>query len=201
VEVHLLGYWIDPDHDELRAVLARIRDARVTRAERIIDRLRDFQIRLDLDEVLGLTRNGLVGRPHIAEALVRGGWVTDTESVYRKYLGDGKPAAVPKRFLSPGDGIRLIGEAGGVASIAHPAVSRVLGLIPELKARGLIGVEVWHPKHTLREIDRLSRLAGELGLVPTGGSDYHGIDSGSTILGHYGLTGERFERLRAAAGR
>lgn len=197
-EIHLLGYDVDPDHGPLLAELRRIRDRRVQRAQRIIDRLREFQIVLDFDEVMALTRNGLVGRPHIAEAVVRGGHVPDTESVYRKYLGDGRPAAVPKRFLSPDDGIRLIREAGGWVSVAHPGVTRIDPWIAKLSNHGLAGLEVWHPKHTLREIDRFLQTTEKRELVPTGGSDYHGIDSGATILGHYGLTRERYERFRAA---
>lgn len=197
-EVHLLGYDIDPDHARLREELQRIRARRVERAERIVDRLRDFRIVLDFDEVMGLTRNGLVGRPHIAEAMIRGGHVADQETVYRKYLGDGKPAAVPKRFLSPADGIRLIREAGGWVSVAHPGVTRMDARLPDLVDGGLAGLEVWHPKHTLREIDRFASACDRLELVPTGGSDYHGYDSGATILGHYGLTRDRYERFRAA---
>ncbi|MBM3319094.1 MAG: PHP domain-containing protein [Candidatus Eisenbacteria bacterium] len=200
-EVHILGYWVDPDHRRLRAELARMREKRIRRAETIIDRLRTYQIDLDLEDVMGLTRNGLVGRPHIAEALVRGGWAPDTESVYRKYIGDGKPAAVPKRFLTPLDGIDLIREAGGIASVAHPGVSRVEDLLPELAGEGLAALEVWHPKHSQRDIERFQTVSRRLGLVPTGGSDYHGFEFGATILGHYGLTEERFLRLRLAVGR
>lgn len=195
-EIHLLGYWIDPEHARLRKELSRIREGRVRRAERIVDRLRDFRIVLDLHEVMALTRNGLVGRPHIAEVMVRGGWVTDTETVYRKYLGDGKPAAVPKKFLSPVEGVRLLRDAGGVVSVAHPGVTRVDSMLPNLAKEGLDGLEVWHPKHSTREIERLLQLTGELGLVPTGGSDYHGTRAGATILGHYGLTRDGFEKLR-----
>jgi len=200
-EIHLLGYWIDPDDRWLGEALRKIREGRIARAERIIDRLRAFRIVLDLDEVMALTRNGLVGRPHIAEAMVRGGWATDRDSVYRKYLGDGKPAAVPKRFLSPQKGIHLIRNAGGVASVAHPCVTPARRLLPDLAAGGLFGLEVWHPKHTVREIQALSSIAETLDLVPTGGSDYHGIDAGATILGHYGLTQTGYERFVEAAAR
>ncbi|RPJ49360.1 MAG: PHP domain-containing protein [Candidatus Latescibacterota bacterium] len=200
-EIHILGHWVDPDYPPLRTELARIRGMRVRRAESILDRLRAHRIVLDLEDVMGLTRNGLVGRPHIAEAIVRRGLVPDLETVYRKYLGDGRPAAVPKRSLSPADGVRLIRRAGGIASVAHPGVGAIRNLLPPLAASGLAGLEVWHPKHSSRDVERFTALAEQLGLVPTGGSDYHGLDSGATILGHYGLTEDRFERYRAAAGR
>jgi len=200
-EIHLLGYWIDPEEKNLRSELQRIRQARVTRAERIVDRLRDHQIVLDFDEVMGLTRNGLVGRPHIAEAMVRGGHVPDHHTAFRLYLGDGKRAAVPKEFLTPAEGIGLIRRAGGWVSVAHPAVTKPDALLPRLKIEGLGGLEVWHPKHTTREIEQCLATSRSLDLVPTGGSDYHGLEAGATILGHYGLTEERYQHVLLAAGR
>ncbi|MFH1680938.1 MAG: PHP domain-containing protein [Candidatus Eisenbacteria bacterium] len=200
-EIHILGYWIDPGHPGLCAELARMREKRVRRAETIIDRLRTYQIDLRIEDVLSLTKNGLVGRPHIADAMVRGGWAADAESVYRKYIGDGKPAAVPKRFLTPPEGIRLIRDAGGISAVAHPGVSRLEDLLPGLAGEGLVALEVWHPKHSSREVERFAALADRIGLLPTGGSDYHGFDQGATMLGHYGLTEERFARLGKAAGR
>jgi predicted metal-dependent phosphoesterase TrpH len=200
VEVHLLGYWIDPEHAPLRRELTRIREARIERARKIIDRLEKLDITLDFDEVMDLTENGLVGRPHVAEAMVRAGAAPDARTAFRLYLRDGKPAAIPKRFLSPAEGIRLIRGAGGVVSVAHPSVTKSEGMLPKLKIEGLAGMEVWHPKHTYREIERLTELANSIDLVPTGGSDYHGIESGATILGHYGLTQECYERFAAMAG-
>jgi predicted metal-dependent phosphoesterase TrpH len=200
-EIHLLGYWIDPTERGLRSELKRIREARLRRAERMVDRLRDHRIVLDFDEVIGLTRNGLVGRPHIAEAMVRAGHVPDRHSAFRLYLGDGKPAAVPKEFLTPTEGIDLIRKAGGWVSVAHPAVTKADGLLARLGSQGLGGLEVWHPKHANREIEQYMEASRSLGLVPTGGSDYHGLEAGATILGHYGLTQERYERVLLAAGR
>jgi predicted metal-dependent phosphoesterase TrpH len=198
-EIHLLGLWIDPNHAGFREELRAIRAKRVLRAETIIDRLRAFQIVLRIEDVMALTRNGLVGRPHVAEAVVRGGYASDLESVYRHYIGDGKPAAVPKRFLTPLEGLDLIRQAGGIASVAHPGASPVEALLPELARAGLVGLEVWHPKHTLRDTERYLAIAERLRLLPTGGSDYHGFESGATILGHYGLTRERYDRVRRAA--
>lgn len=192
-EIHLLGYWIDPGNVRLKEELKRIRDGRVERAKRMVDRLRDFQITLDLDKVMSLTRNGLVGRPHIAKAMVLAGAVPNESTAFRKYLRDGRPAAFPKKFLKPEEGIRILRQAGAVVSVAHPGISITEKRLGELKEYGLNCLEVWHPRHTHREIEKFVHLAESLDLVPTGGSDYHGHQSSATILGHYGLTRSRYE--------
>ncbi|MBN1826260.1 MAG: PHP domain-containing protein [Candidatus Eisenbacteria bacterium] len=198
-EIHLLGYWIDPEHRPLRRELRRIRDARIDRAQNIVDRLREHQIALEFDDVMALTRNGLVGRLHIAEVMRRSGHVPDLQAAFRDYLGDGRPAVVPKRFLTPEEGIRIIRDAGGVAVLAHPGIGGVAGMAGRLKEQGLHGLEVWHPKHTHRENERFAELCTTLGLVPTGGSDYHGSHTGTGTLGYFGLTLEGYERLAGSA--
>ncbi len=198
-EIHLLGLHVDVEHRRLGEEIARMRHLRLVRAEKTVDRLKELGIVLDLDEIRASTRNGLIARPHIAAAMVRAGSVRNQAQAFDKYLGDGRPAAVPKNFLTPQDGIRLLREAGAFVSVAHPGATGVEGILEELRDCGMGGVEVWHPTHTPPQAERLLQQAESLGLVPTGGSDYHGYDyKRSSIFGRFGLTEERYQKLAKA---
>lgn len=197
-EIHLLGYWVDPAYEPLIEALAKIRGERFTRAEKIVDRLKDQQITLDLDAIREATPGGLIGRPHIADAMVDGGYVPDRNAAFDGYLADGMPAVSPKNFLTPQEGIALLREAGGFVSVAHPGATRILSDLETMCEWGLQGVEVWHPHHAYGVVQKLSAAADELGLVPTGGSDYHGIDGNRMVFGRFGLTEERYQALAEA---
>ncbi len=197
-EIHLLGYGFDPGHDRLLSELERIKVGRVRRAEKIVDRLKEHQIVLDFDEIRASASNGLVTRPHIAQAMVRAGYVKDTGTAFDKYIADGLPAAVSKNFLTPAEGVTLLREAGAFVSVAHPGATGMEDLLVEMKAHGMAGLEVWHPKHPPRITDKLEKIAAEHGLLQTGGSDYHGFDTGFIGLGRFGLTRARYDLLARA---
>ena len=181
-EVHLLGLHIR-DATALEARLATVRLARHTRAEAIVGRLNGLGVPLSLDAVLTESAGGAIGRPHIARALIAGGWVHDLREAFDRYLGAGRPANVEKARVTFADGVALIHEFGGLAVIAHPGSEGTRERLTDLAARGLDGVEVLHPGHAPADVQRLRALADELDLLPSGGSDWHGAAAGMRVLG------------------
>jgi predicted metal-dependent phosphoesterase TrpH len=182
VEVHMLGLHIarvPALQDELEAV----RDSRKVRAERIVSKLNELGVPITVDAVLDQAGGGAVGRPHIARALIAGGWVRDQREAFDRYLGAGRPANVEKRRITVADGIRLIHECGGLAVIAHPGADGRRERVEPLVALGLDGLEVRHPGHSAEDTMRIEALADHFGLVKSGGSDWHGAANGPRVLG------------------
>jgi 3',5'-nucleoside bisphosphate phosphatase len=182
-DVHILGYFMNPATPGLDQELGRLRDGRRDRAERIVARLDELGVSVSLDRVLEIAGTGAIGRPHIATALVENGRATSIEDAFDRFLGYRGPAYVPKRALAPADAIALVRGAGGVAVLAHPGSLRRDDLIPNLKAMGLHGLEVWHPKHDAGRVAHYTAMAAALGLLVTGGSDYHGGGRGESEVG------------------
>jgi predicted metal-dependent phosphoesterase TrpH len=178
--VHVLGYGFDPAEPVFAARRAWIRDGRVGRARRMVERLRALGADVDLDRVLELAGSGSVGRPHVARAMVEAGVVADVASAFTpEWIGTGGRAYVAKDTVGPVEAVELIRGAGGVAVLAHPSLHAGAGPVPEpviraMAAAGLDGLEVDHPDQAAAERARLRALAGELGLEVTGASDCHG---------------------------
>jgi predicted metal-dependent phosphoesterase TrpH len=205
--VHVLGYFLDPTSLELRATLTGLRESRLERAQKIVERLVELGYPLtiaDVDAQAGAGR--VIARPHIARALVARGLVSSVKEAFGpQLLADGGRADVPKKTLTPADAVRLIRTASGAPVIAHAAVGHHDGetrgvpveLIDEMCAAGLAGIEVDHPDHPPLIRDRLRALADERGLVVTGGSDFHG-DAGHA-LGNHRTSPDNLEALEAAA--
>jgi hypothetical protein len=181
-ETHLLGLHL-ADLDRLGARLSDLRTMRVTRAERIVARLNVLGVKVSIDEVLAQAAGGAVGRPHIARALVNDGWATDLRDAFDRYLGNGRPAFVPKDRLTMSDAIAMIHDAGGLAVLAHPGAGGTRARIEALVGVGLDGVEVKHPSHSSEDSARLLALVEHFRLVPSGGSDWHGLPDGGRSLG------------------
>lgn len=181
-EVHMLGLHISRIpalQDELEAV----RVSRKARAERIVSKLNELGVPLTVDAVLGQAGGGAVGRPHVARALIAGGWVRDQREAFDRYLGAGRPANVEKARITVADGIRLIHECGGLAIVAHPGADGRRERVEPLVALGLDGLEVRHPGHSAEDMKRIEALAEHFGLVKSGGSDWHGAANGPRVLG------------------
>lgn len=210
-EFHLLGYLFDEDDAALQAALARFRDVRSARAVRIVERLQALGVDVTLEDVMREVPAGegaSVGRPHVARALMRKGLVGSIQEAFDRWLADGRPAHVEKAKMSAAEAIALVHGAGGVAVLAHPFTvpepSRE-ALVRELAALGLDGIEVEYPKHDAAERARLRRLAAELGLVATGGSDFHGENKPDVRLGagigeNIRVEADVLEALRTRAG-
>lgn len=182
VEVHLLGLHIR-DVDALQTRLEAIRGHRRARALEIVARLNAVGVALTADAVLTAAAGGAIGRPHVAKALIAGGFVKDSREAFDRYLAFGKPAFVEKERLEVADGIALIHEAGGIAVVAHPGAEGRRERIEPLVAMGLDGLEVKHPSHSAEDTKRIAALAEHFRLVPSGGSDWHGAMQGGRVLG------------------
>lgn len=172
-EVHILGYWMS-HLDRLESALGRLRRARQGRARTILHRLAGLGISLDWERVLELAQGGVLGRLHIARAMVEQGYAQSVMDAFENYLLPGRPAYVPRYRLTPAEAIALVRQAGGAAVLAHPATGPSDAFIRELVACGLQGLEVYHPSHGPEHVVHYLRLAGEHDLVVTGGSDFHG---------------------------
>jgi predicted metal-dependent phosphoesterase TrpH len=200
VELHILGYFIDPRHPGLLAFLASTRGARVERLHAMVARLFRLGLAVTADEALAETRDGNVGRPHLARVLVRRGYVASTDEAFDRYLGTDRPAYVPRPDVSIAEAIRVVHEAGGLAAWAHPGLHERDDALPELMAAGLDALEVYHPNHLPPKAGRYRRLAAARRLLVTGGSDYHGAEGGvhAPTLGTPRLPEPELRRLEAA---
>lgn len=173
-DLHLLGYYLDPDNKPLADMLKEIRDHRNQRAGIIVEKLNELGVRVTLDEVAEVAGSAAVGRPHIATAIFNNGSVANYQLAFDKYLGNGKPAYVPKKNFDPQLAIALVHEAGGVAVLAHPAIEDTFQHLELLVGLGLDGIEVYHPAHKPKQVDQFKHLAERFRLIITGGSDSHG---------------------------
>jgi len=200
LEVHILGHFIDPDDVQLTRFLALSRDDRIERIRRMIDKLWSLGLPLDADEILTQAPGSSVGRPHLAQAMVRRGYVTSVQEAFDRYLTPGKPAHVERSRLPAAEVIVAIKLAGGVPSLAHPGVYGRDEMIPRLVEQGLMGLEVHHPDHDADAIFRYERMRLRYGMLAAGGSDYHGTPGlRASGLGRPSLPEAEFERLSLAA--
>jgi len=185
MEIHILAYCIDSGNNVLQEYLNIFRNARLSRAQKIVEKLHRMDIEIRYNQVLKLAGSGSVGRPHIAQALLAIGKVGSITEAFEQYIGVGKPAYVPRLKYHPEDMVKLVRKMGGVPVLAHPGISCGEELIMTLIDAGLQGLEVYHPKHTREKENYYLGLCRRYGLVGTGGSDFHGVG----VTGH-GRIGE-----------
>lgn len=176
--VHVLGYGFDPEHPDLHGFFRSYRRDRIRRAHEIVERFRSLGVPLEYEAVERQVGDGVPTRAHVARALVREGLAETEQAVFDRYLGRGKPAFVEKRPTPPAQVFERIHAAGGVAVLAHPGWSLGPPEIRRWAAEGLDGVEVRHRANAPAVRRRLDALAEELGLLRTGGSDWHGSEEG-----------------------
>jgi 3',5'-nucleoside bisphosphate phosphatase len=206
--VHLLAYGADPRSPGLAAEMAKVRGGRLGRLAGVLQRLTELGVPVTEEQVLAeVGQSPSVGRPHIADAMVKAGHVADRTEAFDRFLADGGPAHVPRYSAAVERGIELVHEAGGVAVIAHPwGRGREHILPPEVLQRlateqRLDGIEVDHQDHDPDIRVRLRALAGELGLLATGSSDYHGTGKLDHELGCNTTDPEVFGTLMDRLGR
>ncbi len=173
-ELHLLGYFINIDNNSLKNKLRLLMSERKKRILKMTQQVQNLGIPVDYEKVLAVSRSGSVGRPHLARVLVEEGVVKNIAEAFSKYIGFGCPAYVPRYKLKPVEAIKIISEAGGVPVLAHPGQNNAHERLDMLINAGLAGLEVYHPAHSQEQENYFLRLAGERGLIITGGSDYHG---------------------------
>ena len=200
--LHILGFYVDPHNPFLNERLQAMRDSRLSRARRMIERLDEMGMAVDWDRVQALAGGETVGRPHVARAILERGYVASVREAFERFIGPNGPAHVPRLRLTPKETIEMILQARGVPVLAHPAHSgpAVTARIPEFVAYGLCGLEVYYPHHSPEDVAMLQEMCQEHGLHATGGTDFHGPDSEEGApLGSIHVPLECAERLRETA--
>jgi predicted metal-dependent phosphoesterase TrpH len=199
--LHVLGLGLSPENPVLRTRLEQARHERRTRAARMVARLQEAGVAIELSDVEAIAAGGSVGRPHLARALVDLGVCRDADEAFVKYLRRGRPGYEPYAAFSAREAIALVHGAGGVAVLAHPPLSSgvdapggIEAFVERLLPDGLDGLEIWHPGHKPGQIRRLRRLAREHDLLETGGSDFHGDDRPGIEIGRGRAGGLRIGR-------
>ncbi len=178
--VHILGYFVNTENPELQAVIARQRDGRLYRAQQMVQKLAALNLPLVWEEILQRADGGAVGRPHIAKAMIAQGYVRDSNEAFDKFLGHGMPAYVEQPKLTPAEAVALLHRAGAAAGLAHPynveGADQVdlESLVPELAGAGLDAIEAYYTGYGAARRAAILRMAERFGLIPTGGSDFHG---------------------------
>ncbi len=178
--MHILGYLLRLDDLTLRQTLKRLQEARANRNIKIVEKLQDLGVSIQYDEIRAVSGGGQIGRPHIAQVLVRKGAARSLGEAFKKFLRKEGPAYVARYRLLPSEAIQMILRAGGVPVLSHPFTldakdeRELEGILVDLKEAGLKGVEVYYPEHGPKRTARYERLARRHGLVMTGGTDFHG---------------------------
>ena len=200
MELHILGYFMDIDNNELQELAKELNTQRIKRVEDILFKLNKYDIKLDIED-LAIDIDATVGRSHVANAMVKKGYFDNYKSAFRNFLIQGKPGYVKGFRLNYKDCIDVINKAGGVAILAHPGQIyrkiEVENILKELRCFGLKGIEVYHPSHSQGDINKFFNLSKKYKLCITGGSDYHGKALGydNLSIGSYGLNEEYLEKF------
>jgi predicted metal-dependent phosphoesterase TrpH len=197
-ELHILGYYIDTGNVELKTKLEGLRNSRIERARKMITKLQALGLDIDYQRVRELAGAGSIGRPHIAQAMLEKGYISTFREAFNQYIGRNGPAYVERDKITSVQATQLILRASGLPVMAHPLTCEFPEpIIKELKVAGLIGLEVYYKDYTPEQIKDLLRIANLFDLVPTGGSDFHGLDFlNEPPLGTLEVPLQSIERLR-----
>jgi predicted metal-dependent phosphoesterase TrpH len=198
-EIHLLGHFVDPEHETLRKFEDFLADRRRERMALIIARLAKLGVVVRAEQIERHSGGKTIGRPHVAKAIMEVGQASTVKEAFDRYIGEGRPAYVQRFRLEAAEAVRLVRGAGGTVTVAHPGITKLeRGELQRLRAAGVVGLEAVHPEHNPSMREKYARLADELGLVPTAGSDYHGgTVSPGRQLGAVTMTAEALARLEA----
>lgn len=202
IDIHIIGYYIDYSSDEFLDYLEKFKQYRFQRAKRIVEKLICAGIKIEFEQVRQIAKNSAMGRPHIAEALMESGYVRSISEAFSRYLGYHCLYYEPKKEVSPKEAIERIKRSNGIPVIAHPGMLKTKSeLIYKLIGDGALGIEVWHPEHTPRQVDDFYEIAMKHGLLITGGSDFHGYPRGYCRIGDFGCSKLEVACLKKLAGR
>lgn len=175
-EVHMLGLFLDPDQPELQKILKKLRDGRLGRGEGIVKKLQGMGKKITWEQVQDIAGDASIGRPHIAQALLDNGEVETIKEAFNKYIARNGPAYVERDKMTPVEAVETIARLGGIPCIAHPRDLEDLdGILGELKAAGMVAMEVYYKDYAPAEVELLRQLSEKHGLLALGGSDYHGL--------------------------
>ena len=198
-EIHILGYYVDYEADWFQEFCRAQRRERRERVHRMAARLAELDMPIDPDEVFALVREGSAGRPHVAQVMVRRGYVKSVREAFDKYLAAGKPGNVSRRKLAPAEAVRLIRKAAGVPVFAHPGLSDRDEMIPALISAGLMGLECYYREHSAVQTAGYVQICRDHDMVATGGSDFHGPEVRAGSLGVPAVPMSSWEALKAKA--
>ena len=200
-EIHVLGYFIDYTDPEFVASLERMRHSRRGRAQGMIAKLKDLGIHIEWQRVQEIAGSGSIGRPHLAQAMLEKGYIASIKEAFTRYISRDGPAYVEREKMTPVEAVKLILKANGLPVLAHPLTSGdPETMVSELRVAGLVGIEAYYNGYTANEKTRLINLADRYGLIASGGSDYHGLDTGNeTMIGGVDVPIKSAERLIALA--
>ncbi len=203
-DIHVLGYFIEPEHAALASFLARQREARIVRVEAIAARLASLGMPIELGSLLfdAQRQTGRsIGRPNVARAMIEAGYVADIREAFDRWLGNGGPAFVSREGASTEAVIAIIHAACGLASLAHPGRTQIDERLTALRDVGLDALEAFHSDHDATTKERYARVAHDLGLLMTGGSDFHGDPARGLAPGGATLPPAEWQRLQDAQHR
>jgi predicted metal-dependent phosphoesterase TrpH len=196
-DIHILGYFFDYQHSELKHYLDNCRLLRTERAERMVQKLAKMGVRIEIEQIIMKAQNGSVGRPHIAAVLQDGGFVKSFSEAFSKYLGSHSPAYVKSIETHPSEVIRLINEAGGLSFLAHPAQNVPDEILRQLISFGLDGLEIIHPSHDIYRQNYYREIANEYFMLFSGGSDYHGLKDHEDSFGQIWIPYEWVTKMKS----
>ncbi len=176
-EIHVLGYYIDPENEYLQEVCQEHNCARQEQMTHFVELMqKQGKVKITLDDIKSFSRpGGTIGRPHVAKAIVEKGAASNISDAFRKYLVPTAPTYHRRETVPPHEAVEAIYESGGIAVIAHPGEMVIIEeLATDLINYGLRGIEAYHRSHSPAEIEFHCSLAERLGLIVTGGTDFHG---------------------------
>lgn len=194
-DFHMLGYFVDTGHEGFRTQLQHFRDERLKRAERMVERLNKHGKAVTMDMVMAEAGNGSVGRPHVADAMVKAGLAHSVNQVFRDYIGYNGVAYEAKFKVSPEEGVGLIHDAGGLAFLAHPSLQMPEKAVYRMIEAGLDGIEIDHPYVAENARSFYRRLVDQYGLLSSGGSDCHGRTK-PPMIGQFGIPYSGVEAMK-----
>ncbi len=206
-EVHLLGYFVDEEDAEFQRTLRLFREGRVERGRAMVERLNEMGVSISWDRVREIAGEASIGRPHIAQALVEGGYVKYSKDAFDRYIGRNGAAYVARVRVTPVEAVGILTANGALPVMAHPTYyddrsqegdyGGLRDILVELKEAGLVGMEVHYKDYSPEQVTRLAGIADELGLIPCGGTDYHALGNpGEPEPGAAGPPMETVEALR-----
>lgn len=196
-EIHMLGYFLEYEDEEFQGILRRFREGRLERGRMMVEKLAELGKPVEWERVKAFAGDGSVGRPHIALAMVEAGYFKEPKEAFYEYLGRNGLAYAERDKMTPEEGVEMLSRVGGSAVLAHPAGLEDLDTkVGQLKEAGLVGMEVHYAMYSEETIQRLLEVANRHGLIPCGGSDYHGLgNTGEQEPGLLGPPMESVERL------
>ena len=209
-EVHMLGYFLRHEDEELQKILREFRMGRLERGQMMVEKLATLGINIEWERVQEIAGEGSVGRPHIALAMVEKGYCKEPKDAFPEYLGRNGSAYVERSKMTPSEAVDMLIRFGAVPVLAHPAyLNDMETTIAELAEAGIVGLEVHYAQFSPETVQQLAGLADRYGLIPCGGSDYHGLgNEGEPLPGTLGpppetvgLLEEAASKIAAAAGR